>query len=135
MGGVEAGGWFVHEEDAGSGEECLGDFEPALIAVGQGLALLVLAVGDPEDVEQLEAALGDRALLGDVEGRAEQRPVERGTVALPPGKFTARLNRRVVRDLAAIRANLSTGLEQLIDVRSRGRFEGTEPDPRPGHQR
>jgi thiosulfate/3-mercaptopyruvate sulfurtransferase len=64
--------------------------------------------------------------------RAEQRPIERGTVNLPPGNFTARLDARAVRDLAAVRANVVTGSEQLVDVRSRGRFHGTEPEPRPG---
>ena len=64
--------------------------------------------------------------------RAEQRPIEEGTVSLPPGKFTARLNARAVRDLAAIRANIVERSEQLVDVRSRGRFAGIEPEPRPG---
>jgi thiosulfate/3-mercaptopyruvate sulfurtransferase len=37
-----------------------------------------------------------------------------------------------VRDLAAMRANLTTRGEQVADARSRGRFVGTEPEPRPG---
>jgi thiosulfate/3-mercaptopyruvate sulfurtransferase len=37
-----------------------------------------------------------------------------------------------VRDLEAVRANLATGAAQVIDARSRGRFAGTEPEPRPG---
>ena len=64
--------------------------------------------------------------------RAEQRPVEQGTVSLPPGSFTARLDAGAVRDLAAVRANVVTGSEQLVDARPRGRFEGVEPEPRPG---
>jgi thiosulfate/3-mercaptopyruvate sulfurtransferase len=64
--------------------------------------------------------------------RAEQRPIERGVVTLPPGSFTARLDARPVRDLAAIRANIVNRSEQLVDVRSRGRFDGIEPEPRPG---
>jgi thiosulfate/3-mercaptopyruvate sulfurtransferase len=37
-----------------------------------------------------------------------------------------------VRDLDAIRRNVATGAEQVVDARSRGRFEGTEPEPRQG---
>jgi thiosulfate/3-mercaptopyruvate sulfurtransferase len=64
--------------------------------------------------------------------RSENRPIERGVVARPPGNFTARLDPAAVRDLAATRANLDTGAEQLVDLRSKGRFLGEEPEPRPG---
>jgi thiosulfate/3-mercaptopyruvate sulfurtransferase len=64
--------------------------------------------------------------------RSEQRPLEQGQVTLPPGNFTARLHPRAVRDLAAVRANIVSRSEQLVDVRSRGRFDGIEPEPRPG---
>ena len=64
--------------------------------------------------------------------RAEQRPIEHGMVTLSQGNFTARLDPRAVRDLDAVRANIVNGSEQLVDVRSPGRFEGIEPEPRPG---
>jgi thiosulfate/3-mercaptopyruvate sulfurtransferase len=64
--------------------------------------------------------------------RREGRLLESGMVSLPRGRFTARLDPSAVRDLAAVRANLETGAEQLVDARSRGRFAGTEPEPRPG---
>jgi thiosulfate/3-mercaptopyruvate sulfurtransferase len=64
--------------------------------------------------------------------RRESRPTERGTVTLPAGHFTARLDRTAVRDLATIRANIQEKREQVVDVRSVGRFAGTEPEPRPG---
>jgi thiosulfate/3-mercaptopyruvate sulfurtransferase len=64
--------------------------------------------------------------------RRENRPIELGRIGLPPGQFTARLNPAVVRDLAAIRANLQSGVELLVDLRSRRRFIGVEPEPRPG---
>jgi thiosulfate/3-mercaptopyruvate sulfurtransferase len=64
--------------------------------------------------------------------RRENRPVESGMVILPRGRFTARLNRKAVRDLVAIRANINDPREQLVDLRSQGRFAGTEPEPRPG---
>ena len=64
--------------------------------------------------------------------RRENRPIERGVIQIPPGHFTARLDPASVRDLAAVRGNLETGAEQLVDLRSRGRFMGVEPEPRPG---
>jgi thiosulfate/3-mercaptopyruvate sulfurtransferase len=64
--------------------------------------------------------------------RSENRPIERGVVQLPPGRFTAKLDMASIRDLAAVRGNLENGAEQLVDLRSSGRFIGVEPEPRPG---
>lgn len=64
--------------------------------------------------------------------RREQRALEHGRVALPAGRFTARLDRSAVRDLASVRANIQHPVEQLVDTRSAGRFAGVEPEPRPG---
>jgi thiosulfate/3-mercaptopyruvate sulfurtransferase len=64
--------------------------------------------------------------------RAEGRPVESGTPAPRPRRFTARLRKSLVRDLAAVRQNLTTRRAQVLDARSRGRFSGTEPEPRAG---
>ncbi|HEU5169059.1 MAG TPA: rhodanese-like domain-containing protein, partial [Gemmatimonadales bacterium] len=49
-----------------------------------------------------------------------------------PGRFTARLDTGAVRDLAAMRANLETGREQVVDTRSAERFDGSQPEVRPG---
>ncbi|HYS18074.1 MAG TPA: 3-mercaptopyruvate sulfurtransferase [Candidatus Binatia bacterium] len=69
--------------------------------------------------------------------RAEGRPLEAGTPAPKPRRFTARLRRSLVRDLTGLRENLATRRAQVLDARSRGRFAGTEPEPRaslrPGH--
>ena len=63
---------------------------------------------------------------------AEGRPVE----DLPPlpreRHFTARRNDILVRDADQMRANLAGKREQVVDARSKGRFEGTEPEPRAG---
>jgi thiosulfate/3-mercaptopyruvate sulfurtransferase len=64
--------------------------------------------------------------------RREGRPLEAGPVALPAGRFTATLDRRAVRDLDDVRANLRTQREQVVDMRPAGRFRGTDPEPRPG---
>ena len=59
-------------------------------------------------------------------------PLESGTVERPPGRFTARLDTAHVRDLSAMRHNVDTQEEQVIDARSAGRFAGTAPEPRAG---
>ena len=65
--------------------------------------------------------------------RREGRPVESGSVSpATPGRFSARLDWSAVRDLAAVVANLSNPREQVVDMRSAGRFAGTEPEPRTG---
>lgn len=64
--------------------------------------------------------------------RREQRPLEQGQLTPTPGQFTARLDRRAVRDLAAVRANLSSQQELVVDLRPSARFAGTAPEPRPG---
>ena len=64
--------------------------------------------------------------------RREGRPVERGTVTLPPSRFGARLDPAAVRSLGELRANLSHPVEQVVDMRPAGRFAGTDPEPRPG---
>jgi thiosulfate/3-mercaptopyruvate sulfurtransferase len=64
--------------------------------------------------------------------RAEARPVESGVAAPAPRSFPAVLSPGLVRDLPAMRANLESRREQVLDARSRGRYVGTEPEPRPG---
>jgi thiosulfate/3-mercaptopyruvate sulfurtransferase len=64
--------------------------------------------------------------------KSDGRPVEAGTPAPPRREFRATLRPELVRDLTAMQRNLSTRAEQVVDARSRGRFEGTEPEPRAG---
>jgi thiosulfate/3-mercaptopyruvate sulfurtransferase len=64
--------------------------------------------------------------------RREGRPLESGKPRYPLGRFHARLDAAQVRDLAAVRDALTRGTEQIVDLRSRGRFTGSEPEPRPG---
>lgn len=65
--------------------------------------------------------------------RAEGRPVETGEGRVPrPARFHARLDRSIVRDLDQVRDLLTTRSAQVVDLRSTGRFAGTEPEPRPG---
>jgi thiosulfate/3-mercaptopyruvate sulfurtransferase len=64
--------------------------------------------------------------------RAEGRPVEDGTPTPAARAFDARRRPELVRDLDAMRANLTTRAAQVLDARSAGRFAGTEPEPRAG---
>lgn len=64
--------------------------------------------------------------------KTEGRPLEAGAPAPARRTFEARCRPALVRDLDAVRANLKTRREQVLDARSRGRFHGTEPEPRPG---
>lgn len=64
--------------------------------------------------------------------RSEGRPLERGRPEPQPARFSAALDPSRVRDRAAVIGNLASGREQVVDMRSRGRFEGRDPEPRPG---
>lgn len=69
---------------------------------------------------------------GSAKWRREGRPLETGRPTLPRGRFGARRDARRVRDLESVRDALARGSEQVVDVRSAGRFTGAEPEPRPG---
>jgi thiosulfate/3-mercaptopyruvate sulfurtransferase len=64
--------------------------------------------------------------------RTEGRPVESGPVKPPARRFTGTFNPSLVRSVDQMLQNLGSRSEQVLDARSRGRFEGTEPEPRPG---
>jgi thiosulfate/3-mercaptopyruvate sulfurtransferase len=59
-------------------------------------------------------------------------PVEAGAVRRPAARFEARLRPDMVRSLDAMRSLVSAGNTQVLDARGRGRFTGSEPEPRPG---
>ena len=64
--------------------------------------------------------------------RSEGRPLETETAMLRHRHLTPDPDLSAVRDLAAMRANLTSGAEQVLDARSASRFTGAEPDPHPG---
>lgn len=67
--------------------------------------------------------------------RRDGRLVESGAMspASPPTmRFAPRLDRRWVRSLDEMRANIDSPKEAVLDARSAGRFAATEPEPRPG---
>ena len=64
--------------------------------------------------------------------QAEGRPLESGEPKPAARSFAARLRPALVRDAAAMRENITSRAAQVLDARSRGRFAGTEPEPRAG---
>ncbi len=50
----------------------------------------------------------------------------------PAATFEAHFESARVRDIHAMRANLEMPREQVVDARSKGRFKGSEPEPRVG---
>ena len=64
--------------------------------------------------------------------RAEGRPVETDALTPLPAHFTPRFDGGLVRSVADMLDNLVDPSAQVVDARSVGRFQGEEPEPRPG---
>jgi thiosulfate/3-mercaptopyruvate sulfurtransferase len=67
--------------------------------------------------------------------RAERRPLDTASPAIPSRHFTARFRPELVRDKEAIRANIAAAGEQVVDARGAGRFDGTAEETWPGRRR
>jgi thiosulfate/3-mercaptopyruvate sulfurtransferase len=65
---------------------------------------------------------------------AESGAVESASVTLAPKVFQARFNEKRVRGLEDVRQNVESRNEQVIDARSRERYEGTAPEPWQGRR-
>lgn len=65
---------------------------------------------------------------------AEGGAVESAAVTPVPKTYQARFDGHRVRGLDDIRRNVGSGSEQVIDARSRERYEGTAPEPWPGRR-
>ena len=76
-----------------------------------------------DDVVVLDGGLSAWKALG--------QPLEAGPVQLPPQMFHAH-PRKLTFSLQDMLDNLRTQASQVVDVRSSGRFLGTEPEPRAG---
>jgi thiosulfate/3-mercaptopyruvate sulfurtransferase len=62
----------------------------------------------------------------------EGRPLDSGKATAAPKNFRASLRSKLARDGAAMRDNVASQKELVLDARSEGRFKGVEPEPRPG---
>src|SRR5215211_7932327 len=67
--------------------------------------------------------------------KAEGRRLETAAPAIPPRSFGARFRPELVRDKAALLADLGPHREQVVDARAAGRFEGTAEETWPGRRR
>ncbi len=64
--------------------------------------------------------------------QAEDRQVQSGKAAPTPAAYTATANAAMVRALADMQANIESAASQVLDARSPGRFDASEPEPRAG---
>lgn len=64
--------------------------------------------------------------------KAENRPVEAGEVKREPRAFDAEMDTKKVATVSEVQLALASGIEQIVDARSSGRFRGVDPEPRPG---
>jgi thiosulfate/3-mercaptopyruvate sulfurtransferase len=72
---------------------------------------------------------------GLVKWKAEGRPLETAAPVIPLRRFVARLAPALLRDKAALIADLARAREQVVDARATGRFEGTAEETWPGRRR
>jgi len=84
----------------------------------------LLTLFGKRDVVILDGGLG--------KWKAEGRPETRDVPAPAPATFTARADDSLLRDKAAILANLDGRPEQVVDARGAARFTGESPEIRPG---
>lgn len=63
--------------------------------------------------------------------RAEDRPLSTDAAAIPDVAFTAKFNAAMIRSVEQVWANVASKDEQVLDARGAGRFNGTDPEPRP----
>jgi thiosulfate/3-mercaptopyruvate sulfurtransferase len=62
----------------------------------------------------------------------EGKPVERGDPEPRPASFRPAFRSDLIRSLSQVEALVGTEEVTLLDARAAGRFEGREPEPRPG---
>ncbi len=64
--------------------------------------------------------------------KAENRPLETAVPKPERATFGAKLDRGAVRSVEQLMENLDSRAEQVLDVRPKGRYDGTDAEPRPG---
>jgi thiosulfate/3-mercaptopyruvate sulfurtransferase len=67
--------------------------------------------------------------------KREGRPLETAAPAIPVREFAARFHPEMVRDKAAVVANMTSKAELVVDARSAGRFDGSAEETWPGRRR
>ncbi|TNE42089.1 MAG: sulfurtransferase, partial [Alphaproteobacteria bacterium] len=107
----------------------LGDGNRIIIYDGAGLmsaarAWWLIRLFGHQDVAILDGGLPKWKAEGRATDDVPVMPVER--------HFTARTNSFLLREKDQVLRNIDTAREQLLDARSGGRFDGSEPEPREG---
>jgi len=69
---------------------------------------------------------------GHIKWAAENRPLTKDVPKVPTVTFHAKVHSSRLKGKHEIIANIESPSFQLLDARSKGRFEGTEPEPRAG---
>lgn len=86
-----------------------------------------------DDVSVLDGGLSAWKEQGERGTPPDFAPLEFGDPPLPPrGTFSAVLRPAMMRSAAQVYETQQQRSAQIVDMRSRGRFEGTEPEPRAG---
>jgi thiosulfate/3-mercaptopyruvate sulfurtransferase len=67
--------------------------------------------------------------------KAEGRPLDTKAPVIPQRRFTTRFDPALVRDKAAVLANVTNRREQVVDARAAGRFDGSAEETWPGRRR
>jgi thiosulfate/3-mercaptopyruvate sulfurtransferase len=119
-------------DDLGRAAGCLGigNEDRVVVYDGSGVNLSaarvwwMLRVAGHDEVAVLDGGL--------TRWRLEQRPLRVGLSPWAPRHFTIRYRPDLVRSMEETRRALEAGTAQVVDARSRGRFLGSEPEPRPG---
>ena len=118
-----------------------GDFAAKVGALGLGNGFRVVAYDSGSMMASCRAwwmfrlfGYDDVAVLsgGFAKWRRENRPVESGEAAPAPRTLAVRFRPELVRSLDQMRENLRSRAAQVLDARSPGRFDATEPETRPG---
>ena len=64
--------------------------------------------------------------------QAEGRPVTADIPSFTAARFDASLDQTKLRSIDQIQANIESGEELVLDARAANRFDGSQPEARPG---
>jgi thiosulfate/3-mercaptopyruvate sulfurtransferase len=107
----------------------LGDGDRIVFYDGAGIYSAPRALWMMRAMGHANAAVLDGGML---KWKSEGRPVDAKAALLPRRHFIPREEGKLVRSFNAMRSNLDSHAEQVLDARSPARFRGEEPEPRPG---
>jgi thiosulfate/3-mercaptopyruvate sulfurtransferase len=107
----------------------LGDSDMVVFYDGAGIYSAPRALWMMRAMGHSKAAVLDGGLP---KWKREGRPIDATPPMILRRHFIPHPNKALVRDFAAMKANVQTHAEQVLDARSGTRFRGEEQEPRPG---